>query len=786
MLVLGAAVFGAALPAAPVSFPAGWETFAEAHCVDCHDDAVQKGGLNLADLAFAPEDRDNFAVWQRIHERIHAGEMPPEAEPRPPADLAAAVAAALEIPLRETDEADILARGRTRGRRLTRTEYEHAVQDLLGIDLPLRDLLPEDPASHGFETVAEGQQLSHHQLASYLEAADRALEEAIRRITRGDATYRKTHEPEDLAKRSAGNYRGPDLRDGKSISWPIGLQFFGRMPVTKVPADGWYRITLQDVVAVNPGKRGVVWGTLRSGECSSAAPMLYPVGLVEAAAEPRDLVFEAWIREDHMLELRPNDAELKRAPNGATGGNVSFKDRDLEEEGFSGIAHRGIRVERIYPLGDRDTVRRKLFGKADPKAAGPEATAALEEALSRLARRAFRRPVTGDELAPYLALGAATLDQGGTLADALRAGTRAMLCSPRFLTFVEAPGPLDDHGLAARLSFALWTGLPDAELDRLADAGKLRDPEELGRQVERMLADARAERFVRSFTDQWLRLKEIDFTSPDTKLFPTFDPVVQESMLLETRAYVSHLLRQDLAVPHLVDADFSFWNERLARHYESDLKIRPGQGLQRVSWSGNDRDGSERVRGGLLAQGAILKVTADGTRTSPVVRGVFANERVLGIHIPPPPPGVPAIEPDIRGATSIRDQLEKHRSSASCSSCHAKIDPPGFALESFDPVGRWRTRYGKAKDSARVDPSGTTPQGGDFTDVTAWKRLYAGQPDLLAAGFVRQFLTYATGAPVRFSDDAAVDAVVARAASSGYGLRALVREAVCSEVFRVK
>jgi hypothetical protein len=767
-------------------FPDGWEPFAAAHCVDCHDDSVQKGGLNLADLPFDPADATNAAVWQRVHERVRSGEMPPDPEPRPPAGPARAVLAALEAPLRQADRADILALGRTRGRRLTRTEYEQAVHDLLGIDLPLRDGLPEDPAVHGFSTVAEGQQLSHHQLASYLETADRALEEAMRRIIRGDAAYRKTHSPEDLAKRGSGNYRGPDLRDGKSLSWPIGLQFFGRMPVTKVPADGWYRVTLRDVEAVNPGPGGVVWGTLRSGECSSAAPMLYPVGLVEATAEPRDLEFEAWIREDHLLELRPNDAELKRAPNGATGGNVSFQGRDLAAEGYAGIAHRGIRVERIHPLGDRRVVRERVFGDADPQASGPAAEAALAERLAHLGRRAFRRPVDEASLAPYLALGTAELAAGGTLTDALRAALRAMLCSPRFLTFVEAPGPLDDHALAARLAFALWGGLPDAELDRLADAGKLRHGETLDRQVDRMLADAKAERFVRSFTDQWLKLKEIDFTSPDTKLYPTFDAVVQDSLLLETRAYVSHLLREDLPVRHLVDADFSFWNERLVRHYQSALRVTPGQGLQRVSWSGREAGDMDRVRGGLLAQGAVLKVTADGTRTSPVVRGVFANERILGLPVPPPPPGVPAIEPDIRGATSVRDLLEKHRSNASCASCHAKIDPPGFALESFDPVGRWRVRYGKSKDAAKVDASGITPDGQAFAGFAAWKRLYAEHPDLLAAGFVRQFLTYATGAPVRFGDEPAVEAAVARAAASRHGLRSLIREAVRSEPFGVK
>ncbi|MCA1964215.1 MAG: DUF1592 domain-containing protein [Prosthecobacter sp.] len=778
--------------------------FLERHCLECHDADVKKGGLDLAALPLDVQDQARFQTWQRVFERVQSGEMPPKKKTPPAPEEMRSFLAKLEQPLLAADRADIAAHGRVRGRRLTRAEYEHTLHDLLGIDLPLKELLPEDRASHGFETVSDGQQLSHHQLARYLDVADLALEDAFSRALKGDAPFSRFTTVQDTAKNLRGNYRGPDVRGGRSITWPITLQFFGRMEATRVPAGGWYRITLKDVQAINPGPDGVVWGTLRSGECESNAPMLYMIGLVEATPEPRDLVFQAWIQETHRLELRPNDGENRNAPTGAKGGNVSFKDRNLEKEGYRGIAHRGILMERIHPNGTSADVRRALFDQVDPTQGTP---ADVDRLVARFARRAFRRPTAAEHLRPYQELARAALAEGTGLPEALRTAYRAMLCSPRFLTLVEPPGPLDDHAIAARLALALWLGLPDATLDSLADQGKLREPTVLAAQVERMLADARAERFIHSFTDQWLKLKEIDFTTPDPRQFRSFDAVLQHSMLQETRAYFAEMLRADLPISHLVESDFAFLNGRLVRHYlgglvqataakdkkrkEKDadkaqeksalspiltsIGLTPGQGLQKVTLP----PGSHR--GGLVTQGAVLKVTADGTTTSPVVRGVFINERILGTHIPPPPPGVPAIEPDIRGATSIRDQLAKHRSNESCASCHRTIDPPGFALESYDPVGAWRTNYGGGR-GAKVDPSGQTPDGLAFADLSAWKAIYQQRQTQLARGFAAHFLTYASGAAPRFSDAPTLDTLAAKTTH----LRAIIREVICSEIFLKK
>jgi hypothetical protein len=794
-LSLFALFSGGSFAAVPVA------AFLEGHCVECHDADVKKGGLDLTSLNFDKLDAASLKAWQHIFERVRDGEMPPKKKPQPEKNEKELFLAALKEPLLQADKADIAANGRVRSRRLTRVEYEHTMHDLLGIDIPLKTLLPEDRASHGFETVADGQQLSHHQLARYLDVADLALSDAFDRAIKGDKDYQKHHTPKQMGVHRGGNNRMPEHRGSRTISWPITLQFFGRLPATTVPAEGWYRITLRQVQAINPGPDGAVWGTLRSGACGSSAPMLYMIGLVEATAMPRDLTYEAWIQDGHMLEIRPNDATQRKAATGGKGGNVSFVGRDLEKDGYQGIAFTGIDMERIHPNAGRAAVRSRLFDEVDIEKATP---ADLDALITRFATRAFRRPVTPAQSEPYRQIAAKSLAEGESATEALRAAYRAILCSPRFLTFIETPGPLDDHAIASRLSYALWCSMPDSDLIKLANQNKLRNPQTLAQQVERLLSHAKAKRFIASFTDQWLKLNQIDFTTPDTRLFRDFDPVVQESMLQETRAYFTELLRGDLSITNLIDSDFAFLNGRLARHYAGDNQTmrlsdkekkqkretlpvswsdslivsapKPGDGLQKVTLA------SQSKRGGLVTQGAILKITADGTSTSPVVRGVFINERILGNHIPPPPPGVPAIEPDIRGATSIRDQLDKHRNNESCASCHQTIDPPGFALENYDPVGIWRKGYGKDGHGAKVDPSGLTPEGEPFTDLAAWQHIQTQRPQQLARGFATHFLTYATGAPPRFSDEAALDDIAKKATN----VRSIIREVVLSEVFQRK
>ncbi len=784
----------AALFLAPVGFsreypPKAIETFLSEHCYDCHDDTTSKGSLNLLDLTFELGDHGNFETWERVFHRVEHDEMPPEKKPRPDPKAMEAFLASLKKPLLTADLIEKKEIGSVNVRRLTRREYENTLHDLLGIDLPLQEILPEDPATHGFETVAEGQQLSHHNLSSYLEAADVALDEAFGRFTGGgEAKYSKVFPAEKLAHKTSGpgNYRGPQLREGYSVAWPITLQFYGRMQATRAPESGWYRVTLKDVHGLSVGDNGAVWGTLRSGTGSSATPMLYYIGSIEATKKKRDLTFDAWIREGHLLELRPNDATLKRAPSGATGGKVSYQNQNHLKAGIQGIAVKSITMERIYPNASRWELRSKLFAGISkeelPMLQQSQSRKVLvTKAIRSFADLAFRRPVTEEQVTPYVEMALGVMDEPGRKPiDGLQAAYRAILCSPRFLTLIEKPGVLDDHALAARLSYALWNSMPDPKLRALADAGELSHWKAFHSQVTRMLEDPKSERFINSFTDQWLNLKEIDFTTPDTRLYRTFDSVVQDSMVAETRAFVRELVTNNLSITNLIDSDFAMLNERLARFYgvdEATLKI--GEGLQRVSLK-------DPLRGGLVTQGSVLKVTANGTTTSPVIRGVWVGQRILGLEIPHPPADIPAVEPDIRGAVSIRDQLTKHMDSESCAGCHRNIDPGGFALENFNPVGLWREKYGTQKNAASVDTSGVTPDGVSFANLQEWKQIYVKRPDQLTEAFAKQLLTYATGAPPRFSDREAIEKIVKSAREKNYGVRSIIHSTLGSEVFRTK
>ena len=762
------------------------------NCYECHDDTTSKGSLNLLDLEFEPDKHHNFERWARILERIKTGEMPPpeEGTPLKPEEIASAVKI-LDAPLLAADLADKKAKGRVNVRRLTRREYEYTMHDLLSIGIPLQVHLPEDPSTHGFETVASGQQFSHFNLAAYLETADLALEAAFSRFSDFEKPYVKNIPVEKLgpAGHRGGNYRGPEIVGDRAVTWPYGLQFFGRLPATTVPESGWYRITLKGVHGVNAPK-GVVWGTLSSGKCVSNTPVMELISIIEATPKRQDLTFEAWISEDHMLEFKPNDASYKRVSKGSKGGNVNFKGTSNLKDGSVGLATTGIRMERIYPEGTREEVKAKLFPGLKSETIGSwkksndtneETVKAMEKTIQRFADRAFRRPVKAEDIQGYFSIAREmATDKDYSTLDGLKAAYRAILCSPRFLTLPENSGKIDDHALASRLSYMLWNSMPDAQLRKIADEGRLSDGKVRHEQAARLLSDPKSERFINAFTDQWLNLKEINFTAPDRRLYKTFDPIVQESMLLETRAFVSDLIASNRNISNLISSDHAMLNERLVRFYQmKTTKVIPGKGLQKVSIKGSPR-------GGLITQGAVLKVTADGTTTSPVVRGVWMAERILGMEIPPPPPGVPAVEPDIRGAVSIRDQLEKHRNSVDCASCHRKLDPAGFALESFDPVGNWRTKYGTVKNAATVDPSGITPDGKAFEGILQWKNIYTGRRDLLTEGFAKQLITYATGAPPRYSDRDSVQKILVHAREKKYGMKSIVHAVVASEAFLEK
>jgi hypothetical protein len=446
----------------------------------------------------------------------------------------------------------------------------------------------------------------------------------------------------------------------------------------------------------------------------------------------------------------------------------------------------------------------KGFGRAPVRTALYKVESAAprqdaERLLRAFLRKAYRRLVVEADVQRFLALYDGQLKKGHGFTRALLSAYTAVLASPGFL-FVQAnPGRLDDHALATRLALFLWNSIPDDTLRALADRGELNRPEVLRAQTARLLDDPRARRFVEAFTDSWLDLRKIDDNAPSATLYNDYalDDALKLAALEETRLFFAELLRADLPARNVVDSDFTFLNERLADHY--GIRGVAGAHFRKVKLP----PGS--LRGGLMTQASVLTVTGNGTTTSPVLRGHWITERILGLQTPPPPPTVEAIEPDIRGAVTIRQQLDKHRANASCASCHSKMDPPGFALESFDVMGGYRERYRAVSDKVPpvkgfgmdgqafkfhyglpVDSAGTLPDGRPFKDVREFRKLLLQAEVPIARNLVQQLAVFATGAPVRFSDRAEVEKILDQAKDRQYGVRSIVHAIVQSELFRNK
>jgi hypothetical protein len=422
-----------------------------------------------------------------------------------------------------------------------------------------------------------------------------------------------------------------------------------------------------------------------------------------------------------------------------------------------------------------------------------------ERLLRRFVQLAYRRPVAESEVQRFLKLFKREFDLGTGFARSMLTAYTGVLISPGFVYVQEQPGKLDDWALATRLSLFLWNSTPDAALRALAEKGELHKPEVLRKETERLLNDPKSRRFVDAFTDYWLDLRKIDDTSPSATIYNDYelDEPLKLAALDETQLFFAELLRADLPARNIVASNFTYLNERLANHY--GIPGVTGAAMRRVALP----RGSER--GGMMTMASVLKLTANGTTTSPVLRGHWITERILGHETRPPPPNVKAVEPDIRGAVTIREQLAKHRDNPSCASCHIKMDPPGFALESFDVMGARRDRYRAVAENVKpvpgyglngqafafhygpaVDSAGELPDGRGFADIKEFKRLILSDEVSIARNLARQLVVFATGAPVRFSDRAELERILQRASARQYGVRTVVEEIVRSELFQTK
>jgi hypothetical protein len=770
--------------------------FLEAHCYDCHAGDNVKGNLDLEKLDANLADPAALAKWVGVNDRVARGEMPPEkkakaADPHRPQFLAT-----LGSKLTEASA----ARAHTVIRRLNRVEYENTLRDLLDVHTDVQDMLPEDGKAFGFDNVGEALDLSPVQLQRYMEAAGKALDDAAVRGPKPESTTVTADLAAGSNKQFVNKHWLP-RPDG-------GMVFFGdgTYPAIKpgdyrAPADGRYRITLTAsayqsdqpiVTAAYLGSEGNVGMTL-------AGYYQFPPN------EPKSVVIDGYLRKGGTVKLMPQDLKfrydhlMKQGPAAYQGAGLSIAKLQIEGPTVAEWPGRGhtVRFGDLEAVDTRSADAKKKNYKANYEVVSKDPKADVRRLLTAFASAAFRRPATAAEVAPFLALAEAEMADGAKFEQAMRTAQIAVLCSPEFLYLVEPAGTLDGCALASRLSYMLWGTLPDAALLEAAAAGKLATSEGLRAQTERLLADLRAKRFTTSFSGQWLNLRDIDFTTPDKQLYPEYDDQLKLAMVAETEGFFDEVLGRNLSLLSFVDSDWTILNERLARHYGIDGVI--GTEMRRVPLK------PEYHRGGVLAHAAVLKVSANGTTTSPVVRGAWVLERIVGFRPPPPPPGVPGVEPDIRGATTLRQQLDQHRNNASCVSCHKVIDPPGFALENYDVMGGWRANYrslGKQFPAAKVslpgnrganwrvgppvDATGTTADGRAFNGLADYKKILLADKDRLARAMVERVATYAAGRGMGFSDRPAIGQITKAVAAKGYGFRDLVHAVVQSEIFRTK
>jgi Protein of unknown function (DUF1592)/Protein of unknown function (DUF1588)/Protein of unknown function (DUF1585)/Protein of unknown function (DUF1587)/Protein of unknown function (DUF1595)/Planctomycete cytochrome C len=796
------------------TFKAKVKPLIDSHCVDCHGPDVQKANLRLDNLTYDMGNARTAATWVAVHDKLASGAMPPKNREQPKRTEREAATAWLNEELHAASLERQRKQGRVAVRRLNGTEYENTVRDLIGTRVSLKELLPEDNSSAGFDNVGAVLDVSATHQLLYLEAAEKAVLSAV-----------PPHPPIPFADRRTGkemSEKGPNFRQtltrscflkGDALVVYSKLPRYGLCATAPVPAAGRYKVRMS-IAAVGADNRAVPAAFMTVGQ-GREDPVL---------RELRDITPGKPTVIECEIDLERRQAFVV---NLLANWDIRAFKKPIEEYTGPGLLVEWIAIEgpvgawppKGYdslfagvPLKPRSVDKAETEGKTPPKIAATRseyawandplvpASAKPKEDAERLTRaflsRAFRRPVGEDVQKAFIARVHEKLDAGYPFFDAMTYGYKAILASPHFLLLAEptANGPkLDDYSLASRLSYFLWSTRPDGELLELARKSELAKPATLRAQVERMLRSPLAARFTENFAGQWLDLRLIDATIPDPQLYGDFDGTLLWAMPRETSMFFEEVLQHDRSLLEFVDSDWTMLNERLAKHY--GIPGVTGNALRKVVLP----PGSHR--GGVLTHAGVLKVTADGTRTSPVLRGKWVLERIVGKPPAPPPPDVPSIEPDIRGATTIRQQLDKHRDTAACATCHVHIDPPGFALENFDPIGGWRDYYRASTRTPKgvvnlpgytgraffrgpdVETGGETHDGKKFASIDDYRKILLADKDQLARNLVEKMIVYATGADLQFADREEVERIVAALRGKNYGFRTLIHEVVQSRVF---
>ncbi len=733
--------------------------FLKRNCILCHQAKNATAGLDLSKYGTAELAWQHPEMWEKVSARLLDGTMPPKGLPRPPMEQRDAVLNWIR------DGLENLARnakpdpGRVTARRLNRVEYNNTVRDLLGVDFQPAANFPADDAGYGFDNIGDVLSVSPVLMEKYVDAAWEIAQRAI-------------VSPQDRLEPTYARLSGDSLRRlGNAASAATGALAFPhtREASFDFPADAEYEITLR--VADRRRKRQQP-GLMAMAVVGQGDPQVFETQLPSGGEDSPN---EFAIR----LRLPAGTHTLRAATVDAASQPVVVRD-EADPARFIDVGHFEVRG----PFGG---ARRALTQSHQQvfvcsprtKSAQP---ACAERIVKRLARLAYRRPVTPADVKPLIVLASAARAEGFPFEEQIRFALQGILVSPHFLFRVERGGAPDDRGiralspieLASRLSYFLWSSMPDDALLTVAETGKLQTREQLMAQVKRMLADPKARALTENFAGQWLRLRNMDLVQPDRDLFPSFDAGLRAAMKRETELMFETLLREGGTVDDILVADFSFLNERLATHY--GISGIEGEEFRRVSLAGTKRSG-------MLTHASLLTISSYPTRTSPVLRGLWLLESVIGAPPPPPPPDIPELDAEGVGeAATLRERMEKHRTDPTCAACHSKMDPLGFGLENFDAIGRYREAEGRFP----IDASGTLPDGVHFDGPESMKQALLKQRRQIAANLAEKMLTFALGRGLERYDRASVEALTASMEANQYRISTLVEEICWSMPFRMR
>lgn len=767
----------------PTDFDATVQPFIKTYCLHCHNDKQQKGEFRLDNL---PRDFTNQALAQRWGEvlfRMNSGEMPPKKQPQPRAEELGKVADWISTRLKEGEAARMAKRGPVAHYRLSREEYGHTVYDLLGVyfDVNMPGAFNDDPRWHGFDRIGSLLSLSPSHVDRYFRAAETVLDRAF------PASPPKAQKTRKAADVGAGKPKG----DGQAgpvrwLFWPSHGQH-----LLTVSSPGLYRVRIR--LSALPSFKGRVphLALWHHGQKKTI------VGRDVLAPEDRPTIveIEAFLPEGDYTIKNESPGMFS---DGHTLSNTNFIFRDTKSvqqdrrpTGYQLFSESG---QPLYPMLIVDWVETEgpILPDADMKkraglipARDGDLTAA-RESLQRFAIRAWRRPATEAEMERYLKLVQSELKAGENFRSAYRSALVGILTSKNFYYLEEGSASekrsrVNDWELASRLSYFLWNSMPDEELFKAARNGTLTRSEVLRGQLTRMLGDAKITRFTNAFPKQWLQLHRVGQFPADPDLYPDYDKWLEESMVLETTLYFDTVFKENLSLREFITSDWTMLNPRLAVHYGM-LSLKTTD-FQKVQLRPEDH------RGGILTQASILSLTSDGTRHRPVHRGVWVSEAIFGRTPPSPPPNVEPLAPtpSNKPKATIRNQLEAHTTHATCASCHAKIDPLGFAFDAFDALGRWRTHeqiQGGQGDDPLIDASGLFPNGRAFKGPDDFKQLLAQELERFAEAFVEQLATFALRRVMTIDDAVQIKAIAQASKKDSYKLRTVIENLVLSELFQ--